>query len=185
MGSNPGSQPQNFSFVLQQLSTQGDFGIELAYAAFRIDVVVGRVRFDFETSGSSRRDSHDTVTPRSRGRGDFRVGIRRCPHVAGFDDPRVLPGNRLHALSGDVRGFHGVRVNEQVADRVSVRSRRARRSVHRLSLGHSGAADPSPADAGPVQCDFTIAIRSDSHVETLPFHVDVGRSASCEGRSRP
>jgi hypothetical protein len=28
--SNPGSQPQDFSFVLQQLPTQGDFGIELA-----------------------------------------------------------------------------------------------------------------------------------------------------------
>jgi hypothetical protein len=81
--------------------------------------------------------------------------------------------------------FHGVRVNEQVADRVSVRSRRARRSVRRLSLGHNSAADPIAADARPVQGDFTIAIRSDSHIETLPFYLDVGRSASCKGRSRP
>jgi proteic killer suppression protein len=26
---------------------------------------------------------------------------------------KVPPGNRLHALAGDLRGFHAVRVNDQ------------------------------------------------------------------------
>jgi proteic killer suppression protein len=33
--------------------------------------------------------------------------------VTGLDDLKVPPGNRLHALSGDLRGFHAVRVNDQ------------------------------------------------------------------------
>lgn len=33
--------------------------------------------------------------------------------VARLDDLRVPPGNRLHALSGDRRGWHAVRVNDQ------------------------------------------------------------------------
>jgi proteic killer suppression protein len=30
-----------------------------------------------------------------------------------LDDLNVPPGNRLHALGGDLRGFHTVRVNDQ------------------------------------------------------------------------
>ena len=30
-----------------------------------------------------------------------------------LDDLRVPPGNRLHALADDLRGFHAVRVNDQ------------------------------------------------------------------------
>ena len=33
--------------------------------------------------------------------------------VARLDDLNVPPGNRLHALSGDLRGCHAVRVNDQ------------------------------------------------------------------------
>ena len=33
--------------------------------------------------------------------------------VTQLDDLRVPPGNRLHALSGDMAGHHAVRVNEQ------------------------------------------------------------------------
>ena len=33
--------------------------------------------------------------------------------VARIDDLRVPPGNRLHVLGGSLRGFHGVRVNDQ------------------------------------------------------------------------
>ena len=33
--------------------------------------------------------------------------------VTRLDELRVPPGNRLHALAGDLRGFHAVRVNDQ------------------------------------------------------------------------
>ena len=33
--------------------------------------------------------------------------------VTRLDDLKVPPGNRLHALGGDLRGFHSVRVNDQ------------------------------------------------------------------------
>ena len=33
--------------------------------------------------------------------------------VTRLDDLKVPPGNRLHALGGDLRGFHAVRVNDQ------------------------------------------------------------------------
>jgi proteic killer suppression protein len=33
--------------------------------------------------------------------------------VTRLEDLRVPPGNRLHGLSGDRRGFHAVRVNDQ------------------------------------------------------------------------
>jgi proteic killer suppression protein len=33
--------------------------------------------------------------------------------VTRLDDLRVPPGNRLHALSGDLAGHHAVRVNDQ------------------------------------------------------------------------
>ena len=33
--------------------------------------------------------------------------------VTQLDDLRVPPGNRLHALSGDLAGHHAIRVNEQ------------------------------------------------------------------------
>ena len=33
--------------------------------------------------------------------------------VTRLDDLKVPPGNRLHALRADVRGFHAVRVNDQ------------------------------------------------------------------------
>jgi proteic killer suppression protein len=33
--------------------------------------------------------------------------------VTRFDDLKVPPGNRLHALGGDLRGFHALRVNDQ------------------------------------------------------------------------
>ena len=33
--------------------------------------------------------------------------------VTRLDDLKVPPGNRLHALAGDRRGFHAVRVNDQ------------------------------------------------------------------------
>jgi proteic killer suppression protein len=33
--------------------------------------------------------------------------------VTSLEDLKVPPGNRLHALGGDMRGFHGVRVNDQ------------------------------------------------------------------------
>lgn len=33
--------------------------------------------------------------------------------VTRLDDLKVPPGNRLHALGGDLRGFHAVRGNDQ------------------------------------------------------------------------
>jgi proteic killer suppression protein len=33
--------------------------------------------------------------------------------VTKLEDLKVPPGNRLHALSGDLRGLHAVRVNDQ------------------------------------------------------------------------
>ena len=33
--------------------------------------------------------------------------------VTKLDDLRVPPGNRLHALAGDLAGFHAIRVNDQ------------------------------------------------------------------------
>ena len=33
--------------------------------------------------------------------------------VTQLDDLRVPPGNRLHALSGDLAGLHAIRVNDQ------------------------------------------------------------------------
>jgi proteic killer suppression protein len=33
--------------------------------------------------------------------------------VTRVDDLKVPPGNRLHALAGDLRGYHAVRVNDQ------------------------------------------------------------------------
>jgi proteic killer suppression protein len=33
--------------------------------------------------------------------------------VTRLDDLKVPPGNRLHALGADRRGFHAVRVNDQ------------------------------------------------------------------------
>lgn len=33
--------------------------------------------------------------------------------VTRLDDLKVPPGNRLHALTGDLRGCHAVRVNDQ------------------------------------------------------------------------
>ena len=33
--------------------------------------------------------------------------------VTRLDDLKVPPGNRLHALGADLRGFHAVRVNDQ------------------------------------------------------------------------
>ncbi|BDC47641.1 hypothetical protein TBR22_A12800 [Luteitalea sp. TBR-22] len=33
--------------------------------------------------------------------------------VTKLDDLRVPPGNRLHALGGDLAGHHAVRVNDQ------------------------------------------------------------------------
>ena len=33
--------------------------------------------------------------------------------VTRVDDLRVPPGNRLHALSGDLAGYHAIRVNDQ------------------------------------------------------------------------
>ena len=33
--------------------------------------------------------------------------------VTQLDDLRVPPGNRLHALSGDMAGHHAIRVNDQ------------------------------------------------------------------------
>lgn len=33
--------------------------------------------------------------------------------VTSVDDLRVPPGNRLHALTGDLRGCHAVRANDQ------------------------------------------------------------------------
>jgi toxin HigB-1 len=33
--------------------------------------------------------------------------------VAKLDDLRIPPGNRLHALVGDLAGYHAIRVNDQ------------------------------------------------------------------------
>ena len=33
--------------------------------------------------------------------------------VTRLDDLKVPPGNRLHALSGDLAGYHAIRVNDQ------------------------------------------------------------------------
>ena len=33
--------------------------------------------------------------------------------VTKLDDLRVPPGNRLHALTGDLKGWHAMRVNDQ------------------------------------------------------------------------
>ncbi len=33
--------------------------------------------------------------------------------VTQIEDLRIPPGNRLHALSGGLRGFHAIRVNDQ------------------------------------------------------------------------
>ena len=34
-------------------------------------------------------------------------------YAARLDDLKAPPGNRLEALGGDLRGFHGIRINEQ------------------------------------------------------------------------
>jgi toxin HigB-1 len=41
--------------------------------------------------------------------------------VTRLDDLRVPPGNRLHALAGDLKGQHAVRSERPVPDRVPVR----------------------------------------------------------------
>ena len=33
--------------------------------------------------------------------------------AARLDDLKAPPGNRLEALSGDLKGFHSIRINEQ------------------------------------------------------------------------
>jgi proteic killer suppression protein len=48
---------------------------------------------------------------------DFWLIVRRkldqIDAVTRLEDLRVPPGNRLHALGGDLRGLHAVRVNDQ------------------------------------------------------------------------
>jgi len=42
--------------------------------------------------------------------------VRKLEYVdlaVGIDDLRVPPGNRLHALAGDRKGWHAIRINDQ------------------------------------------------------------------------
>lgn len=44
---------------------------------------------------------------------NLRRKLDQIDAVTSVDDLRVPPGNRLHALAGDMRGWHAVRVNDQ------------------------------------------------------------------------
>jgi proteic killer suppression protein len=44
---------------------------------------------------------------------NLRRKLDQIDAVASLDDLKVPPGNRLHPLGGDMRGFHAVRVNDQ------------------------------------------------------------------------
>jgi proteic killer suppression protein len=46
-------------------------------------------------------------------RGKLRKKLPELDAVTKLEDLRVPPGNRLHALTGDMKGWHAVRVNEQ------------------------------------------------------------------------
>ena len=39
--------------------------------------------------------------------------VNQIDAVQRLDDLKVPPGNRLHVLGGDLRGWHAVRVNDQ------------------------------------------------------------------------
>ncbi len=41
------------------------------------------------------------------------VQLAQIDAVTSLDALKVPPGNRLHALTGDLRGWHAVRVNDQ------------------------------------------------------------------------
>jgi proteic killer suppression protein len=43
----------------------------------------------------------------------IRRTLDQLDSVTRLDDLRIPPGNRLHALVGDLAGFHAIRVNEQ------------------------------------------------------------------------
>ena len=43
----------------------------------------------------------------------IRRKLDQLDSVTRLDDLRIPPGNRLHALVGDLAGFHAIRVNEQ------------------------------------------------------------------------
>ncbi len=43
-----------------------------------------------------------------------------------LEDLKSPPGNRLEALKDDLSGMHSIRINDQVADRVSVDGKRCR-----------------------------------------------------------
>jgi proteic killer suppression protein len=48
-----------------------------------------------------------------RARPIVRRKLDQLDAVTKLDDLRVPPGNRLHALTGDLKGWHAVRVNDQ------------------------------------------------------------------------
>ena len=52
--------------------------------------------------------------------------------VTRLDDLKVPPGNRVHALGADLRGFHAVRVNDQY--RIVFRLKAETHSVHSARL---------------------------------------------------
>jgi len=62
---------------------------------------------------------HERLTARTR---RFPPDLRRSAHrklqyvnaAASLGDLAVLPGNRLEALRGDRRGFHAIRINDQL-----------------------------------------------------------------------
>lgn len=43
----------------------------------------------------------------------IRRKVDQLDAVTELDDLHVPPGNRLHALSGDLAGYHAIRVNDQ------------------------------------------------------------------------
>jgi len=45
--------------------------------------------------------------------GAVRRRLDQIDSVATLDDLKIPPGNRLHALAGDLRGYHAIRVNDQ------------------------------------------------------------------------
>ena len=76
-------------------------------------------------SSGQRPTSHTNLSSRWPSRGGLGIHSRdelwpavgrkldQIDAVTSLDDLRVPPGNRLHALVGDLAGFYAIRVNDQ------------------------------------------------------------------------
>lgn len=62
---------------------------------------------DFWETGKSRK------TPPASLRDVAKRKLQMVDAAAKLDDLKVPPGNRLHALTGDRRGQHAIRINDQ------------------------------------------------------------------------